>query len=73
MTGPIVGIMKGVILGKNPRARILDLTHDLPPQDIRAGAPLAIMGSLGFLELSIRGGSFADRFKAKRGDMVICR
>jgi hypothetical protein len=33
-----VGILKGVILGINPQARIVDLTHDVPPQDVRAGA-----------------------------------
>ncbi len=30
--------MKGVILGINPRARLVDLTHEIPPGDIRAGA-----------------------------------
>ena len=30
--------MKGVILGINPQAVLVDLTHDLPPQDILAGA-----------------------------------
>jgi S-adenosylmethionine hydrolase len=33
-----VGAMKGVILSTNPTARIVDLTHDIPPQDIHAGA-----------------------------------
>ena len=33
-----VGAMKGVILGIAPRATILDLTHEIPAQDIRAGA-----------------------------------
>ncbi len=33
-----VGAMKGVILSANPAARIVDLTHDIPPQDIHAGA-----------------------------------
>ena len=33
-----VGAMKGVILGLNPVAKIIDLTHDIPPGDIRAGA-----------------------------------
>lgn len=32
--------MKGVILGIAPDARIVDLTHDVPPQDVRAGALL---------------------------------
>ncbi len=33
-----VGTMKGVILGITPDARLVDLTHDVPPQDVRAGA-----------------------------------
>jgi S-adenosylmethionine hydrolase len=33
-----VGIMKGVIAGINPQARIIDMTHGIPPQDILAGA-----------------------------------
>lgn len=32
---PYVAAMKGVILGINPSARILDLGHRLPPQDVR--------------------------------------
>ena len=33
-----VGAMKGVILSVNPAAQIIDITHDIPPQDIHAGA-----------------------------------
>ena len=33
-----VGVMKGVILGINPAATIIDLTHDIGPQDLRQGA-----------------------------------
>lgn len=33
-----VGTMKGVILGINPDAAIVDVTHEVPPQDVRAGA-----------------------------------
>jgi len=33
-----VGIMKGVILSIAPTARVIDLSHDVPPQDIRTGA-----------------------------------
>jgi S-adenosylmethionine hydrolase len=35
---PFVGIMKGVILGINPQARIIDLSHGIAPQDIAAAA-----------------------------------
>jgi S-adenosyl-L-methionine hydrolase (adenosine-forming) len=33
-----VGTMKGVILGIQPRAAIVDLTHEIPQGDVRAGA-----------------------------------
>jgi S-adenosyl-L-methionine hydrolase (adenosine-forming) len=33
-----VAAMKGVILTINPAAQIVDLSHSIPPQDIRAGA-----------------------------------
>ncbi|MBI4529764.1 MAG: SAM-dependent chlorinase/fluorinase [Deltaproteobacteria bacterium] len=44
---PSVGIMKGVILGISPQARIVDLSHGLPPQDLIAAA-LALYGSVPF-------------------------
>ena len=31
-----VGVMKGVILGRCPFARLIDLTHHIPPQDVLA-------------------------------------
>ena len=37
---PFVGAMKGVILGINPGATIVDLTHEVPPQDVLSGAYL---------------------------------
>jgi len=33
-----VGVMKGALLSVNPEARIVDLSHEIPPQDIREGA-----------------------------------
>lgn len=33
-----VGVMKGVIKSLAPHAEVIDLTHHIPPQDIRAGA-----------------------------------
>ena len=33
-----VGAMKGVILSINPHASIVDITHEIPPQDILSGA-----------------------------------
>jgi len=38
--------------------------------DVKQGGPLGILGSSGFLELSINGGSMARKFKLKRGDRV---
>ncbi len=36
--GPYPGLMKGVILGICPRALLVDLSHAVPPQAVRAGA-----------------------------------
>ncbi len=33
-----VGVMKGVILGINRSARLVDICHEIPPQDIRGAA-----------------------------------
>jgi S-adenosylmethionine hydrolase len=41
------GVMKGVILRINPAARIVDLTHGIPPQDVPAGA-LALLASVDY-------------------------
>jgi len=35
---PYVAAMKGVILAVNPEAELVDLSHEVPPQDIAAGA-----------------------------------
>jgi S-adenosylmethionine hydrolase len=35
---PYVAAMKGVILGKCPVARVVDICHDIPPHDVMAGA-----------------------------------
>ena len=42
-----VGAVKGVILGVNPEARIVDITHEIPGHDIEAAAftILAVAGS----------------------------
>ena len=33
-----VAAMKGVILSRAPRVQLIDLTHEIPPQDVVAGA-----------------------------------
>ena len=42
-----VGTMKGVIAGIAPRVEVVDLTHGVPPGDIRAGA-FALAAGYGF-------------------------
>ncbi|HLI61317.1 MAG TPA: SAM-dependent chlorinase/fluorinase [Solirubrobacteraceae bacterium] len=38
LADPFVGVCHGVIARRCPRARIIDLCHGIPPQDVRAGA-----------------------------------
>jgi S-adenosylmethionine hydrolase len=38
LADPFVGIMKGVIATRAPDARVVDVTHGIPPQDVVAGA-----------------------------------
>lgn len=35
---PYVGVMKGAVLRANPKAVLVDLGHEVPPQDVTAGA-----------------------------------
>jgi S-adenosylmethionine hydrolase len=42
-----VGVVKGVILRGEPRARIVDVTHEVPAQDVRAGA-FALEAAVGY-------------------------
>lgn len=37
-----VGVCKAVMLGLAPEVRILDVSHDIPPHDVRAGALLLV-------------------------------
>jgi S-adenosyl-L-methionine hydrolase (adenosine-forming) len=37
---PYVAAMKGVLLGMNPAVRLVDLSHDVGPQNVREGAVL---------------------------------
>jgi S-adenosylmethionine hydrolase len=37
-SSPYVAAMKGVILSINPGAKLVDITHAVPPQDVRQGA-----------------------------------
>jgi S-adenosyl-L-methionine hydrolase (adenosine-forming) len=38
LADPFVGVLKGVIAGIAPAARVVDLTHAVPAQDVAAGA-----------------------------------
>ena len=38
LVDPWVGIMKGVIATRAPEARVVDVTHGIPPQNVLAGA-----------------------------------
>jgi S-adenosyl-L-methionine hydrolase (adenosine-forming) len=42
LTDEFVGVCKAVMLGLAPDVRILDLAHDIPPHDVRAGALLLV-------------------------------
>ena len=42
------GVCKAVVLGLAPGARFVDLTHDIPPHDVRAGA-LALVRAVQYL------------------------
>ncbi|MBN2194059.1 MAG: SAM-dependent chlorinase/fluorinase [Polyangiaceae bacterium] len=48
MKDPFVGMMKGAILARFAAARLVDLTHEIPPQDVRAGAYWLARSYLGF-------------------------
>jgi S-adenosylmethionine hydrolase len=38
LTDPYAGVMNGVVLSINPAATLIDLTHDIQPQNIRQGS-----------------------------------
>lgn len=47
-----VGVCHGVIARRCPAARVIDLTHGIPPQDVRAGA-LALAAALPFVPAGV--------------------
>src|SRR5579875_3769326 len=52
LTDPFVGVCHGVIAQRCPEARIIDLSHGIPPQDVRAGAA-ALARALPFLPVGV--------------------
>ena len=47
-----VGVCHGVIARRCPRARVIDLTHGIPPHDVRTGA-LVLAGALPFVPAGV--------------------
>jgi hypothetical protein len=72
------GVMKGVIAGVAPRARLIDLTHEIPPGDVRQAAfrlwqafPFMPRGTV-FLAVVDPGVGTSRRAIAIRGDGFFC-
>ncbi len=51
LSTPYVGLLKSVILSKNPAVSFIDLTHDIPPQNVRT-ASFWVMSCLKYLPLN---------------------
>jgi S-adenosylmethionine hydrolase len=52
LSDPFVGVCHAVIAQRCPEARVIDLSHGIPPQDIRAGASV-LARSLPFLPAGV--------------------
>jgi S-adenosyl-L-methionine hydrolase (adenosine-forming) len=52
LSDPFVGVCHGVITARCPEARIIDLSHGIPPQDVRAGAN-ALARALPFMPVGV--------------------
>ncbi|MGH2842806.1 MAG: SAM hydrolase/SAM-dependent halogenase family protein, partial [Solirubrobacteraceae bacterium] len=52
LTDEFVGVCHGVITRLCPRARVIDLCHGVPPQDIHAGAAI-LAQALPYLPLGV--------------------
>lgn len=48
LTDEFVGVCKAVLLGIAPHVQVVDLTHEIPPHDVRAGA-LALVRAVQYL------------------------
>lgn len=51
-TEPFVGVMKGVVLGRAPHVTFVDITHEVPPQDVRTGA-LFLSRAVAYLPVAV--------------------
>ncbi len=45
---PFVAMMKGVILGRSPQSRLVDICHTIPPQDVEAASLVLQMAAPSF-------------------------
>jgi S-adenosyl-L-methionine hydrolase (adenosine-forming) len=52
LSDPFVGVCHGVIAARCPEARVIDLSHGIPPQDVRTGATV-LARSLPFLPAGV--------------------
>jgi S-adenosyl-L-methionine hydrolase (adenosine-forming) len=52
LSDPFVGVCHGVIATRCPRARVIDLSHGIPPQDVRAGATV-LARALAFMPVGV--------------------
>jgi hypothetical protein len=52
LSDSFVGVCHGVIAMRCPEARIIDLSHGIPPQDVRAGA-IALARALPFMPVGV--------------------
>jgi S-adenosylmethionine hydrolase len=52
LSDPFVGVCHGVIAARCPRARVIDLSHGVPPQDVRAGA-IALARAVPFMPVGV--------------------
>ncbi len=74
-----VGVVKGVIYSINPRAKVIDITHEIPPMDIGKGA-FVLAAALPHMPVGVHlavvdPGVGTDRgalvLEAERGDLLV--
>jgi len=67
-----VGAVKGVVLSINPSATIVDLTHDIPPHDIEAGAFVLLGSYRSFPKGTIHIGVVDPGVGSARRPIIVC-
>ena len=65
------GAVKGAILSVNPRAVIVDITHEIPPQDIEAGAFTLLAAYKTFLAGTIHVGVVDPGVGSERRPIIV--